>query len=233
MAGLLGDILGDNKAKQADWQQQVNAYGSGLKSKFMGLLQDPAGSLNQFVSHLGEQVDRNSDLMNQAGWMPIAKTNATKEQQAMARALLAEQGSQMGIAGVVGYHGTMNPSFEKFNLDNFGKTDQGWLGKGVYAAKSPTDASAYAMVDGKPGGAVFKVDMDLKNPLNIDWEAANRAEMLSKRQELGPEGFTAWLQKQGHDGVIFQGPKNALNSAGERDIQYMAIDPEIVKQIGY
>ena len=101
MAGLLGDILSDNKAKQADWQSQVNAYGSGLKSKLMGLLQDPAGSLNQFANHLGEQVDRNSDLMNQAGWMPIAKTNATKEQRDMARALLADQGAQGSMAGMI------------------------------------------------------------------------------------------------------------------------------------
>jgi len=218
MAGLLADIY---------------SYGDTLKRKVNGLMQDPKGTLEQFVGQLGDTANQNSELMAQAGWIPGQKATATPQQQAIARGLLADQGTQMGMAGVVGYHGTMNPNFEKFNLDNFGKTDQGWLGKGVYAAKSPTDASAYAMVGGKPGGAVFKVDMDLKNPLNIDWEAANRAEMLSKRRELGPEGFSAWLQKQGHDGVVFQGPKNALNSAGERDIQYMAIDPGLAKIINY
>jgi len=220
MAGLLGDLYG---------------YIDSKKRGLLDAFNNPGDALQQFVGNLGDSVNQSNDMMQRTGLAPTVygKTNATQQQQALARALMAEQGAQMGMAGVVGYHGTMSPNFEKFNLDNFGKTDQGWLGKGVYAAKSPTDASAYAMVDGKPGGAVLKVDMDLKNPLNIDWEAANRAEMLSKRRELGPEGFTAWLQKQGHDGVIFQGPKNALNSAGERDIQYMAIDPEMVKQIGY
>lgn len=136
-------------------------------------------------------------------------------------------------AGVIGYHGTMNPDFNKFNLDNFGKTDEGWLGKGIYAAKSPTDASAYASVNGKPGGAVFKVDMDMKNPIMIDWDAANRAELLAKRRELGASGFSDWLKSLGHDGVVFQGPKRALNASGERDIQYMTIDPDAAKIINY
>ena len=136
-------------------------------------------------------------------------------------------------AGVVGYHGTMTPGFDKFTLDTFGKTDSGWLGKGIYAADSPVDASAYASVNNKPGGAVYRVDMDLKNPLEIVWEAENRGALLAKRRELGSEGFTEWLKSQGHDGVKFVGPKGALNSAGERDIQYMAIDPDAVKQIPF
>jgi len=87
MAGLLGDIY---------------SYGDTLKRKVNGLLADPRGTLEQFVGQLGDQANQTSDLMNQAGWMPIAKTNATKEQQAMARALLAEQGSaQGGMAGMI------------------------------------------------------------------------------------------------------------------------------------
>lgn len=136
-------------------------------------------------------------------------------------------------AGVIGYHGTMTPGFDKFSLDTFGKTDGGWLGKGIYAAESPVDASAYASVNSKPGGAVYRVDMDLKNPLEIVWEAENRGALLAKRRELGSEGFTEWLKSQGHDGVKFVGPKGALNSAGERDIQYMAINPDTVKQIPF
>jgi len=87
MAGLLGDIY---------------SYGDTLKRKVNGLLADPRGTLEQFVGQLGDQANQTSDLMNQAGWMPIAKTNATKEQQAMARALLAEQGTEQGsMAGMI------------------------------------------------------------------------------------------------------------------------------------
>jgi len=85
MAGLLGDIY---------------SYGDTLKRKVNGLLADPRGTLEQFVGQLGDQANQTSDLMNQAGWMPIAKTNATKEQQAMARALLAEQGTNAATAGM-------------------------------------------------------------------------------------------------------------------------------------
>ncbi len=133
-------------------------------------------------------------------------------------------------AGVLAWHGTMTPGFEKFSRDHFGRTDGGWLGQGVYGAESKADASAYATINNKPGGAVYRVDMDIKKPLVIDWHAPNRPELLAKRRELGPNGFTEWLRAQGFDGVHFLGPKSAVNSVGDRDVQYMAIDPA---QVGF
>ena len=207
-----GAKVGDNPIGGSDWMR-ANGLTQEPQNKLMGLLGEAAGGVAPMVA---------------GAYAPqIAKGLLGMADNAMAPRTMNKQ------AGVIGYHGTMTPNFDKFNLDSFGKTDDGWLGKGIYAAKSPTDASAYAMVNGNPGGAVFKVDMDLKNPLNIDWEASNKSELLAKRRLLGPDGFTSWLKQSGHDGVVFQGPKNALNSAGERDIQYMAINPQMVKQINY
>jgi hypothetical protein len=153
----------------------------------------------------------------------------TRNPQATATAAI-DYGRQMVPANPVAvWHGTPTPGFESFNLDNFGKTDGGWLGKGIYGAESPMDASAYASLAGKPHGAVYRVDLDVNRPLVIDWDAANRSELLAKRRELGAEKFSEWLKDSGYDGVQFLGPKNALNSAGHRDIQWMALRPEQAK----
>jgi hypothetical protein len=133
--------------------------------------------------------------------------------------------------GVLAWHGTPADDFDKFSLQNFGKTDEGWLGKGVYGADSPVDASAYASRNGTPAGVVYRVDMDIKKPLVIDWDAPNRSELLGLRRSLGNEGFSKWLAENGYDGVQFLGPKTATNAAGHRDIQWMALDPAAVKQV--
>jgi len=139
MAGLLSNILSENLGKQADWQAQVNQYGSGLKSKLMGLLQDPAGSLNQFVGHLGEQTDRNSALMQQTGWAPTVygKSTATPEQSALARALMAEQGTNAAMAGATVYHASPF-KFDKLSTSNpRGGEGAASYGHGLYLAESP------------------------------------------------------------------------------------------------
>jgi len=129
MAGLLGDIY---------------SYGDTLKRKVNGLLADPRGTLEQFVGQLGDQANQTSDLMNQAGWMPIAKTSATKEQQAMARALLAEQGTNAAMAGATVWHGSPH-KFDKFDSGKIG-TGEGAqaYGHGLYLAESPEVAKSYA-----------------------------------------------------------------------------------------
>ena len=212
----------------------IYSYGDGLKRQLSGLLADPGGTIDLGVQRFKDQQNGLLNTMQMA--YPMAGQRSvmnSPDQQAAARATLADAGAQQGMAGVIGYHGTMTPGFDKFNLKHFGKTDDGWLGKGVYAAQSPVDASSYAQVNHQFGGAVYKVDMNLKNPLDISWEAANRSELLAKRQKLGPEGFSQWLTSQGHDGVKFTGPSGALNSAGHRDVQYMAIDPNDVSLIGF
>lgn len=141
------------------------------------------------------------------------------------------RGGAAGQRGVLAWHGTPADDFQEFSLDNFGRTDGGWLGKGVYAAESPVDASAYASKAGQPAGAVYRVDLDIQKPLVIDWDAPNRSELLGLRRQMGSEGFSQWLAQNGYDGVQFLGPKTATNSAGHRDIQWMALDPSKVKQV--
>lgn len=129
------------------------------------------------------------------------------------------------------YHGTSN-EIDEFNIDHFGKTDQGWFGEGFYFADSPDDASNYAasfLPGGKrvdTGGNVVPVYLDIKNPLT--WESGTElAKNLSElRKELGSKGFSDWLRGSGYDGVRFIGHEVP---GFPKDLQWMALSPEQIK----
>lgn len=238
--GLLDFLQSASNAVASNVSGPIDLIGMGLNKIGVPVGSSPVGGTEWMKSKgLMRDVEQGpARVMGETAGL-LGPALATKFAPQIARGLL-QGGENLAAparlnkqAGVIGYHGTMTPGFDRFSLDHFGKTDQGWLGKGVYAAESPTDASAYASVSNQPGGAVYRVDMDLKNPLEIVWEAENRGDLLAKRRALGSEGFTKWLKEQGFDGVKFVGPKTALNSAGERDIQYMAINPDAVRQIPF
>jgi hypothetical protein len=98
----------------------IYSYIDALKRKAADTVSNPVNSLNQFIGNIGDQQNQNNALMNQAGYGLLGKptvsalapqqgpsigygnqTSVTPQQQALARGLLAEQGSQMGMAGVI------------------------------------------------------------------------------------------------------------------------------------
>jgi len=181
MAGLLGDIY---------------SYGDTLKRKVNGLLADPRGTLEQFVGQLGDQANQTSDLMNQAGWMPIAKTNATKEQQAMARALLAEQGTNAAMAGATVWHGSPH-KFDKFDSSKIG-TGEGAqaYGHGLYLAEHPAVAEQYK-------DALSRYDVPMDGPVQFahnvlqSTKYADRTEGMLRRSypDLADDQIAATIQQ--------------------------------------
>jgi len=172
MAGLLGDIY---------------SYGDTLKRKVNGLLADPRGTLEQFVGQIGDQANQTSDLMNQAGWMPIAKTNATKEQQAMARALLAEQGSQMGMAG------TINVSMKPNSTWLSAQSENGMVGGHVkdgalHISHANLDESARGMGE---GSSLYKalIDKAHKDGLKVFSDSTVELPAVRVYESLGRNGY--------------------------------------------
>jgi len=106
MAGLLGEVY------------------SYIDSKKRGLLDafnNPGDALQQFFGNMGDNQNQTNALMQAAGYGLLGKPQTsvladsrpsvgydqnlravTPQQTALARALLAEQGSQMGLAGTIG-----------------------------------------------------------------------------------------------------------------------------------
>lgn len=99
------------------------------------------------------------------------------------------------------YHGT-DANFDRYSLGNFGKTDQGFTGKGIYLSGRKGNARQY-------GKNVVESYANLKNPLEYTDSysfGAFSPDGLRARLGLPPkasaEEVTAALKSRGHDGVV-------------------------------
>ena len=156
MAGLLGDIFSASNT---------------LKRKVRGLLDDPSGTLSQFVGQLGDDMNTNINNMQTGfGFGGGQSVLISPEQKAAAQRALADYGSQMGMAGATVWHGSPH-KFDKFDSSKIG-TGEGAqaYGHGLYLAESPDVAKSYqamsynrtvALPDGK-GYALFDSATDKK-----------------------------------------------------------------------
>jgi hypothetical protein len=144
--GLLGDIY---------------SWGDTQKRRLGGLLSNPLETLALGVRRFGE--DQQGLLDAQANAYPLPGQNSvmvTPQQNALARALLGDQGAQMGMAAATVYHGSPH-KFDKFDASKIG-TGEGAqaYGHGLYLADSPKVAGEYSRrlsvgrgkftIDGKP-----------------------------------------------------------------------------------
>lgn len=64
------------------------------------------------------------------------------------------------------YHGS-NAKFDKFSLKNFGKTDDGWYGVGIYFHSDIDTAKVYGL-------NIYKVKLNYKKPLILPVDYAGR-----------------------------------------------------------
>lgn len=91
MSGLLADLY---------------SAGDRMKRKLGGLLSDPAGTIALGSTRMAEDTNLLSRLASEAGYMPRTVNRADQsvlvgpEQKALARALLADKGAEMGMAGM-------------------------------------------------------------------------------------------------------------------------------------
>jgi len=90
VSGLLSGVL-----------PAVYSYGDTMKRKLKGLLSDPGGTVDLGVRRFGEDQQALNELAKDAQYMPGSRSVlATPKQTALARALLAEKASDMGMFGM-------------------------------------------------------------------------------------------------------------------------------------
>ena len=99
------------------------------------------------------------------------------------------------------YHGT-DAKFNEFSLKDFGKTDEGFLGRGVYMTADKANAKQY-------GKNIVESFVDLKNPYVYDdaylfggFNPAKIARDLGLPENATSKQITDKLKSMGHDGVI-------------------------------
>jgi hypothetical protein len=84
----------------------IFSAGNRMKRKLGGLLSDPMGTIQLGNTRMGEDMNALSDLASEAGYMPNTVNRSDQsvmvspEQNALARALLAQKGADMGMAGM-------------------------------------------------------------------------------------------------------------------------------------
>lgn len=115
---------------------------------------------------------------------------------------------------LVVYHGTTS-DFSRFDIRQFGQTDQGEYGKGFYFALDTQDAAWYAGTDDRTGdqiegGRVIPAFISLQNPY------------IAKHGGFGNTLDTDALLANGHDGVI-------AKDANGKIVEVVAFRPEQIK----
>jgi len=121
--------------------------------------------------------------------------------------------NEMNMKNLDWFHGTKS-DFEKFDIAHFGKTDEGWFGKGIYFYSQP-DGGGY-------GNIVKKVKLKFQNPLilpvdysgrflfdilkqeiQLDSDLKNKS-VQSIIKEIGPDKFSELCKRLGYDALIVQ-----------------------------
>ena len=123
-------------------------------------------------------------------------------------------------APVLLYHGTAD-DVTTFDVNHPNRKDSGWLGTGVYLTDSADMAEIYASQKkrtGKAGENVMPLYARLENPYYATAEDKSRVRAGGRE---AADKFTADLQAQGYDGVVYQVAPDAK--------EIVVFDPAAVK----
>ena len=124
-------------------------------------------------------------------WYKIAQTEQDLQDGSNLQSFLDSFGTPF-------YHGT-DYKFNEFSLNTFGRTDQGFAGKGLYFTTNKGYAKEY-------GSNIREVYLDLQNPYIINDSPSINPDYV--KRELGlpitatASDVTEKLQSMGHDGVV-------------------------------
>jgi hypothetical protein len=174
----------------------------------------PSEFFNQYMYQIESGYSEKANLFNQEG-----KANS---ESAAFKAFYGnsvfknEQG-----APVVLYHGTADDVTE-FDVDHPNRKDSGWLGTGVYLTDSVDLANMYAdqkaRTLGPKGQNVMPLYARMENPYYATAEDKARVRAGGR---AAADQFSADLQAQGYDGVIYQVAPDAR--------EMVVFDPAAVK----
>jgi N12 class adenine-specific DNA methylase len=121
-------------------------------------------------------------------------------------------------APVVFFHGTRD-DFTAFDIGHPNRKDVGWLGRGVYGASDPSDATYYAGAKRGPGGSqVMPLYFAVRNPFVI---TVARKQQLRRATQAQVDAFTSQLKARGHDG--------AVHYLEDGSVEMVAFEPTQVK----
>jgi hypothetical protein len=146
----------------------VYSYSDGLKRKVRGLLDDPLGTVEQFVGQLGDQTQAGISADHSAGLglgkKPFVSVLAdtrpsigwgepsavTPQQREAALAQVGQNASNAGLAAATVWHGSPH-KFTKFDSSKIG-TGEGAqaYGHGIYTAEARDVGQEYAKAVQKP-----------------------------------------------------------------------------------
>ena len=143
------------------------------------------------------------------------------------------------------FHGTAD-DVREFDLSHPNRHDAGWLGAGVYLTNSPKTAAAYANIkSGQAEPNTVQVVHRLQNPYVADGEVDEKARIKRIEETEGAEAaraeaarWTAELQAQGYDGVVFPYRRTAMvptRRGGElepdNELEVVVFDPKNIRSI--
>jgi hypothetical protein len=121
---------------------------------------------------------------------------------------------------LVVYHGSL-ATFDVFDPSRFGQTDEGLFGHGFYFSDSQAYASSY--------GPCRPFFLCIENPVFVGSEDDDRnyrflKDLADPEEGEGPESVMAWMQAEGHDGII------VMSQAGTTE--YIVYEPWRIKSAG-
>lgn len=121
------------------------------------------------------------------------------------------------------YHGT-NKEFEGFDLSEFGQTDEGFAGKGVYFTNAPEFAEEY-------GGTLIPTYAKLQTPLIVDsYDKINDAAGVQRARDLTGEKSKIIrdnLMAKGYDGILIED----FDANGVPVNEYVIFDPSQIRSV--
>lgn len=150
---------------------------------------------------------------------------------------------------LVVYHGTKaGTAFDEFDIERSGRTDEGWLGRGLYFTTNKYTANAYGDVSAREPlseegawnvtkdrrGRVGAFYLAMRNPLVLKPEGQGWIKQAVIRKALGlprsanPAEVSAALQAAGHDGVVLD--YSATGGLGD-ERELMALRPQQIKSV--
>jgi hypothetical protein len=99
------------------------------------------------------------------------------------------------------YHGSPH-LFDEFSLNKFGRSDDGWLGYGVYLTNDYTYANSYAV--NHDNGYLYECQVNIKNPfILLDRLYSSRPSLLKNRLNVhNSPSATKLLKNKGYDSVL-------------------------------